>query len=162
MKYTYRDEYYYGYLEDRVSIAHIVIWTALGMYADDFLLLRIVFFFFFSAFGINDYRIATKRYKKAMAIRHKMMERGYRCIGKVINAGGEKENVEHEYYDDDGIKKDFNTTRPNYWIEVEYTDSKDGQVKRARAERFGKKTKSLIGRRADVYLYNGSIYIDIP
>ena len=90
------------------------------------------------------------------------MERGYLCIGKVINDGGEKENVEHEYYDDDGIKKDFNTTRPNYWIEVEYTDSKDGQVKRARAERFGKKTKSLIGRRADVYLYNGSIYIDIP
>lgn len=34
MKYTYRDEYNYGYLEDRVSIAHVVIWTALGLYAN--------------------------------------------------------------------------------------------------------------------------------
>lgn len=162
MKYTYRDEYYYGYLEDRVSIAHVVIWTALGLYANDVLLLRIVFFCLAAGFGINGYMTATKRYKKAMAFRDKMMKQGYRCTGKVINAGGEKEIIGHEYYDDDGIKKDFNTTRPNYWVEVEYPDSKDGQVKRERVERFGRNTKSLIGRIADVYLYNGSIYIDIP
>ena len=162
MKYTYRDEYYYGYLEDRVSIAHVVIWTALGLYANDVLLLRIVFFCLAAGFGINGYMTATKRYKKAMAFRDKMMKQGYRCTGKVINAGGKKEIIGHEYYDDDGIKKDFNTKRPNYWVEVEYPDSKDGQVKRERVERFGRNTKSLIGRIADVYLYNGSIYIDIP
>ncbi|MDO5602304.1 MAG: hypothetical protein Q4G07_05990 [Oscillospiraceae bacterium] len=162
MKYSYRDEYYYGYLEDRVSIAHIIIWTALGLYADDFLLLRIIFFCLAAVFGIHGYVIATKRYKKAMAFRHKMMKQGYRCTGKVINAGGEKEIIVHEYYDDDGVKRDFNTQMPNYWIEVEYPDCKDGQVKQARVEPFGKKTKALIGRRADVYLHNGSIYIDIP
>lgn len=164
MKYTYREEYFYGYTEDRITIAHIIVWSLFALFCIIvYFPLAIVFFCIAAVFGIYGYVNASKRYKKAMNRRYKMMKEGYQCIGKIIDAGGGHDSVENRYYDDeDNTWKTMYTRIPNYWVEVEYLDSKDGQIKRFKADKFGKKTKQLIGRRADAYVNNGLVYIDIP
>lgn len=164
MKYTYRDEYFYGYTEDKISIAHIVVWSLFALFCFVvFPPLTIVFLGIAALFGIYGYVNASKRYKKAMNYRHKMMKEGYRCTGKVVDAGGGHDSVENRYYDEDeNTWKTMYTRIPNYWVEVEYHDSKNGEVKRIKMDKFGKKTKQLVGRRADAYVNNGLVYIDIP
>lgn len=164
MKYTYREEYFYGFTEDRISIAHIIVWSLFALFCVVvYFPLTFVFFGVAAIFGIYGYKNASKRYKKAMDRRHKMMHEGYQCIGKVIDAGGGLDSVENRYYDEeDNTWKTMYTRIPNYWVEVEYLDKQNGQIKRFKAEKFGKKTSELIGRRADAYVYDGLVYIDIP
>lgn len=164
MKYTYREEYFYGFTEDKFSIVHTIVWSLFALLS---ILVSVpmvfVFFGLAAVFAIFGYTNASKRYKKAMERRHTMMKDGYRCTGKVIAAGGGHDIEREKYYDDEDKAWKVQYTRiPNYWVEVEYFDSRDGQLKRFKADKFGKKTQQLVGRRADAYVCNGLVYIDIP
>lgn len=164
MKYTYREEYFYGYTEDKASIAHVIVWSVFALLSTMVSPpLIFVFLGLAAVFGISGYVNANKRYKKAMKRRHKMMKEGYWCTGKIVAAGGGHDREREKYYDEEDKAWKVQYTRiPNYWVEVEYTDSKDGQVKRFKADKFGKKTGHLVGRKADAYVCNGLVYIDIP
>lgn len=163
MKCTYRDEYFYRSEEVSKCIIVIVIWLAFAVGA--YIVSPPLIIVFVALAVINvllAYKYAKNRYKKAMEYRHKLMTQGYRCMGKIVDAGGRKVNVREIYYDNDSKKREARYTKlPNYWVEVEYLDSRDSQVKRYKSEEFGKKTRKLIGQNAEVYVYGDMIYVNI-
>lgn len=116
--------------------------------------------------GIWGLKSGLKDYNEWKQYRDKHMENGICCKGKVVDWGGHKywksnphitrENGRH------GRSLSYLTRESDWWIEVEYIDSRDGLEKRFRAKDMNKKGKYLMGKRADVYLYQNHVYINVP
>lgn len=92
------------------------------------------------------------------------MKKGICCKGKVIQSGGHRYWKQHwdGDYNETGGQDTYSSIESDWWIEVEYMDARDGEIKRFRATKMSRNGKSLIGRRADVYESENHIYIDIP
>lgn len=107
--------------------------------------------------GMADYRKWQER-------RNTMMTKGCRFEGKVVNAGGHKHWVEQWDGDrtESGGKDTYSSRESDWWIEIEYLDTTDNQMKRFTAKNMNKKGKYLIGKKAEVYIYDEQVYINIP
>lgn len=164
MNSTYRDEYLFKGYQDWACIVSVIMYLGFAALAWTVAWpLSIVFIGIAAAHVVLTYKYNAKLYHKAMEHRKKMMTQGYRCMGKVVDAGGKVIHEREEYYDNAEGKRDYRIIYlANYWVEVEYFDSADSKVKRYKSEKFGKKTKGLIGKSAEVYVYNGEIYVHIP
>lgn len=164
MKCTYRDEYFFQIHQDWGSIVSTILYLGLAAAAWSVTWpLAIVFVGIAAAHVALTYRYNSKRYHKAMEHREEMMTQGHRCMGKVTGAGGKVERDREYYYDRSEGKRTYRDTyMANYWVDVEYFDSDDSRTKRYKSEKFGRETKELIGRNAEVYVYNGKIYVNIP
>lgn len=164
MKCTYRNEYFYRFEEVSGCLIFILIWLAFAIMSWIASPPLIIVFAALSVINIwLAYRYAAKRYRTAMEYRHKMMTQGCQCMGEIVDAGGRMVNVQEKYYDNDTRKYEYRNTRlPDYWVDVEYLDSRDNTMKTCRSGEFGKKTRGLIGRDVEVYIFGDKFYINIP
>lgn len=165
MKYTYKYESFFYNKAYKARLIMGAIPTVFGLaclfvgYIAGFIIFAPCFLLSLSAF-IS----ARKEYNKWQRERNEKMKNGIRCTGKVVDSGGHKfyeEGWDREIYED-GERFSYGTKTSDWWIEVEYIDVRDGEVKRFKAKNINRNGKALIGRRADVYVNETYIYIDIP
>lgn len=163
MKCTYRDEYLFHIYEDWKIIVSVIFylglaaigWTVSWPLSVVFITIAVIHVMLMLKYNLN-------LYYKAMEHRKIMMTKGIRYMGKIVDAGGRVENHREYYYDNSERKRTHRDTKlANYWIEAEYFDNENRNVKRSRSENFEKKTQELIGKNVEVYVYNGMIYMNI-
>lgn len=165
MKYTYKVEIF---LYDKTYKARVIlgaIWTVpiiiclfVGQLVPAFVMSPLIFLMIWGLkSGMADYNKWQER-------RNTMMTKGCRFEGKVVNAGGHKFWVEHWDGDrnENGGKDTYSSRESDWWIEVEYVDTRDHTVKRFTAKNMNRNGKRLIGKKAEVYIYNSQAYINIP
>lgn len=98
------------------------------------------------------YRGIHKRRSRALAIRYKALSEGTRCDGVIVDAGRILESESYECEGDDGRTETRHVTRPNYWIDVQYTVPKTGEVRVFRAEHMHKSMTRFLDCGVDVYI----------
>lgn len=100
MNSTYRDEYLFKGYQDWTCIVSVIMYLGFAVLAWTVAWpLSIVFIGIAAAHVVLTYKYNAKLYHKAMDHRKKMMTQGYRCMGKVVDAGGKVIHEREEYYD---------------------------------------------------------------
>lgn len=94
-----------------------------------------------------------KQRKKALARRFKALKEGTRYAGKIVEAGMEMETEKYETRDQNNNLETSYRRRPNYWVNVEYTDPQSGETKRLHANHMVRDMKHLLGCSVDAYIW---------
>lgn len=167
MSYTYKREIFLNYKEFRARVILGGMVSAMGLRAlIEFNMVGLFLFIpgaFLLLWGLKS---GLKDYNDWQNFRNDHMKKGICCTGKVVDWGGHIywKQIQHQRRSNysNGRSVSYASRESDWWIEVEYIDLRDGMNKRFKAKNMNKKGKYLIGKRADVYLYQNNVYINVP
>lgn len=113
-------------------------------------------------FLLKGIRKATERKKSAMESKQNFIQNGILCHGKITSVGGGYYQKGH--YRDQHVMRQksrhFHVWESRWWAEIEYYDETKGLNARYKVTDLNRNAKLYVGKDANVYHLEESIYIE--